>query len=88
MCNRTDCAGTWAGAMACAVCREMDMSMMESTVKCPICGKPYKTYPMYCGDQSACPECRAAAERAVNRPSTPIEEARRERHFGGWYKWN
>lgn len=26
MCNRTDCAGSWAGAMACAVCRERDMN--------------------------------------------------------------
>ncbi len=26
MCNRTDCAGSWAGPMACAVCREMDMA--------------------------------------------------------------
>lgn len=29
MCNRTDCAGSWAGAMACAVCRERDMSEMK-----------------------------------------------------------
>ena len=25
MCNRTDCAGTWAGPMACARCEEGDM---------------------------------------------------------------
>lgn len=25
MCNRTDCAGTWAGPMVCSVCRERDM---------------------------------------------------------------
>ena len=29
MCNRTDCAGSWAGPMACAVCRERDMEMTE-----------------------------------------------------------
>lgn len=32
MCNRTDCAGSWAGPMACAVCRERDMSS-----SCVIC---------------------------------------------------
>lgn len=32
MCNRTDCAGSWAGAMACAVCRERNMSS-----SCVIC---------------------------------------------------
>lgn len=63
------------------------MSMTEQTRKCPICGKPYKVYAMYCGDQSACPACRAEAERAVNSPSTPIEDMRRERHFGGWNRW-
>lgn len=25
MCNRTDCAGVWAGPLACSVCRERDM---------------------------------------------------------------
>lgn len=34
---------------------------MEQTVKCPICGKPYKTYSHYAGDQSACPKCRSQA---------------------------
>lgn len=27
MCNRTDCAGTWAGPMACARCEEGEMAM-------------------------------------------------------------
>ena len=31
MCNRTDCAGSWAGPMACARCRERDMSEMKLT---------------------------------------------------------
>jgi endogenous inhibitor of DNA gyrase (YacG/DUF329 family) len=39
--------------------------MTEKTVKCPLCGKPYKIYGMYAGDQSACPQCRAAAERLM-----------------------
>ncbi len=37
--------------------------MTTWTVKCPICGKPYKVYDMYAGDQSACPKCRAEAGR-------------------------
>jgi hypothetical protein len=36
---------------------------MERTVKCPICGKPYKTYSYYAGDQSACPKCVREAEK-------------------------
>lgn len=35
---------------------------LERTVKCPICGEPYKTMPFYSGDQSACPKCRKKAE--------------------------
>ena len=31
MCNRTDCAGSWAGPLACSVCRERDMSEMKLT---------------------------------------------------------
>ena len=31
MCNRTDCAGSWAGPMACAVCREREMGKMKLT---------------------------------------------------------
>ena len=27
MCNRTDCAGSWAGPMACARCREVEMAI-------------------------------------------------------------
>jgi len=35
--------------------------MSEQTVKCPICGNPYKVYTHFAGDQSACPKCRAEA---------------------------
>jgi endogenous inhibitor of DNA gyrase (YacG/DUF329 family) len=35
--------------------------MNKRTVKCPICGKPYKVYAFYAGDQSACPKCRTEA---------------------------
>lgn len=58
--------------------------MMEQTIKCPICGKPYVVYSMYAGDQSACPACRAEARRALQRESTPLEEKRRHRFFGNW----
>ena len=55
---------------------------MEQTVKCPICGKPFVVYNMYCGDQSACPECRVAARQAVKRESTWEEIQRRNNYFG------
>ena len=35
---------------------------MGQTVKCPICGDPYKVMPYYAGDQSACPDCVRKAE--------------------------
>jgi len=43
---------------------------MEQTIRCKICGKPYKVYSHYAGDQSACPECVRQAE--VN--SWPIKQ--------------
>jgi hypothetical protein len=36
--------------------------MSETTEKCKICGGPYKFYPYYAGDQSACPSCVRKAE--------------------------
>jgi hypothetical protein len=36
--------------------------MNEQTVKCPICGDPYKFMPFYSGDQTACPDCVRKAE--------------------------
>lgn len=41
--------------------------MSEQTVKCEICGDPYKFYPFYAGDQSACPKCRRKAERNMRK---------------------
>ena len=35
---------------------------MVHTVKCPICGRPYKVYAFKAGDQSACPKCVSEAE--------------------------
>ena len=57
---------------------------IPTTRKCPICGRPYKVYDMYAGDQSACPECVAEAEKGVRRPSTPAEIGRRGRYYGTW----
>lgn len=34
---------------------------MEQTLKCPVCGEPYKVYSHYAGDQSACGRCQAKA---------------------------
>ena len=41
--------------------------MSEKTVKCKICGKPYKIYMFSSADQSACPSCVAEAERNSSR---------------------
>lgn len=46
------------------------MSMTEQTVKCPICGRPYKVYSHYAGDQSACSSCRAEASKNASVPES------------------
>jgi endogenous inhibitor of DNA gyrase (YacG/DUF329 family) len=35
----------------------------EATVKCPICGKPYKVYAFYAGDPTACSDCVRKADK-------------------------
>lgn len=55
--------------------------MLDKTVKCSICGKPYKFMAFYAGDQSACPACVREAEKAVARPSNDREEKRRREFF-------
>ena len=42
------------------------MSMSEQTIKCPICGNPYKVYSHYAADQSACRTCINKAEGNAN----------------------
>ena len=44
------------------------MTAEPSTVKCPICGRPYKFYPFSAADQSACPKCVAEAEQNTHSP--------------------
>ena len=39
----------------------LSCGILEKTVKCPICGEPYKFMAFYSGDQSACPKCRQKA---------------------------
>lgn len=59
--------------------------MMEQTIKCPICGRPYKVHSMTVADQSACPSCMAEAERRALSPTEHEEDVyrrRRERFFG------
>ena len=34
-------------------------------IKCPVCGRPYRVYMFYAGDQSACPECRKKTEKTL-----------------------
>ena len=55
------------------------------TVKCPICGRPYKIWASNSGDQSACPRCQREAERAnsEDRPDTWEEWKRRQDFFYG-----
>lgn len=55
--------------------------MSEMTVKCHICGKPYKVYMFTVADQSACPECVQEAQRATSRKSNDSEILRRDRYF-------
>ena len=52
--------------------------MLGGTVKCPICGAPYKWHAFTVADQSACPACVAEAERRLLHPSDD-EIARRGR---------
>ena len=35
---------------------------LDRTVKCPICGDPYKFYAFSAADQSACGDCERKAE--------------------------
>ena len=52
---------------------------MQGTVKCSICGRPYKWYSMTVADQPACPTCVEIAERKATRP-TDEEEQRYSRN--------
>lgn len=54
----------------------------QETVKCLICGRFYKVYALYCGDQSCCPKCREAKKRAVDAADTN-EQIKRRHHFFG-----
>lgn len=46
--------------------------MNEKTIKCPICGDPYKVLSMMVGDQSACSDCvRKAEEKMWQRRQKP-----------------
>lgn len=58
--------------------------MTEKTIRCPICTAPYVFYSLYCGDQSACPDCRAEDRRRFENP-TPVEREKyrqiRNRYF-------
>ena len=45
--------------------------MLDHTVKCRICGDPYKFLSMIVRDQSACPKCVAEAERNMSGYAGP-----------------
>jgi endogenous inhibitor of DNA gyrase (YacG/DUF329 family) len=51
---------------------------MEQTIKCPICGNPYKTYSHTVADQSACPSCVRKVERKFDEEQAKkIEKIRK-----------
>lgn len=54
---------------------------MERTVKCLVCGRAYRRYSHYAGDQSTCQQCQQAARAAAAKPDTPQQIKRRE---GAW----
>lgn len=51
---------------------------MEQTVKCTICGQPYKFYSFSAADQSACPSCVSKAERNTGGRGTDFRDFPRE----------
>jgi hypothetical protein len=60
--------------------KQEDYIMLEITIKCPICRRPYKVYSHYAGDQSACPACRREADEAVRRADT-LEQIKRRSDY-------
>lgn len=64
--------------------------MTEKTVKCPICGEPYKFYPFSAADQSACPDCvRKADQKMHGREQIPdhVKKYFNNRAYGGSGKY-
>jgi len=55
--------------------------MMETTRKCPVCGRAYKVFAMSARDQSACHACEAEANAATQRPDTWEQRSRRNRFW-------
>ena len=61
---------------------------MEQTIKCVICGAPYKVYNMTVADQSACPRCVAEANRRVHEPNEDELSRQRRRQFDILETWD
>lgn len=51
-------------------------------MRCRICGRLYQFAAFMVGDQTVCHGCRAEAEKAVLRPDTPEQVARRRGFYG------
>ena len=47
--------------------------MTNRTIKCGICGDPYKVYAFTTADQSACPQCVRKAEEKVEKVHRGVE---------------
>ncbi len=58
---------------------------MSDLMRCRVCRRLYKFCGMLVGDQSLCPRCRAAAEKAVEREQheDTAEQRQRRRDFFG-----
>ena len=56
--------------------------MNEQIIVCKICGKRYPFFSMLVGDQSICPGCRSAQNRAIKQPDTEEQKKRRREAFG------
>ena len=55
---------------------------MEKTIKCPICGQPYKFYSFSSADQSACPSCVSKAERNTIKDFRDFPRETQQEYFG------
>jgi len=43
---------------------------LNPIVNCPFCGRLYRQYSHYCGDQSGCRDCLAQREREADEKET------------------
>jgi hypothetical protein len=59
------------------------MQLCGRKIKCPVCGRLYEIFNMFCGDQSMCQSCVKAAEQSIEAPDTPEQIEKRRKYFKG-----